>query len=614
MEIFYDLNNSGRMFVLGFIMVWSQSFLAEVNSNPVSEGLVIAQSEMSGEWNNIADSLQKATYNIYLGSNGVFNQDNLGNDRFNYWWNAHMVDVLVDGYNRTGDESYLPKLKELIRGIKKKNNGSYQIFYNDDMEWLGIACLRAYTATGDSEYKDVADFLWKEVKKGWSDVHGGGIMWRTDTPEEKNACSNGPGAILALRMYEVDGNVDDLDWAKKIYEWEKKTLVDPLTGLVWDNISNKNGKTEINKKLVLTYNQGTYIGAATELYEVTGNDMYLEDAWKTTKSLMKSPKLTFEGILRNEGQGDGGLFKGILVRYLTILAENSDLEILKKNELLGFLSHNINILNTSGIESQSWLVGPDWAVKPGKNNDFSTQLSGVMLAEMAERLNLAEEKPIRVCEDLTTAPTGTKTTVKKNVLRDYVIVVLGSSTAEGVGPSKKESSWVSLFSDYLNTHDFRAKVFNLARGGYQTSNILPSGDPDRNITKALSYSPDAIIINLPSNDAEQNTSAREQMENYKKILSEVDGEIPIWITTPQPRNFERSKVHIQREMVDATYAAFKEPFVIDFWTCLTDEKGYIKKKFDSGDGIHLNDAAHHLLFQRVVKENIPKYLVKLSSN
>lgn len=597
---------------LSFISVMILSSFAEVLPAPSSEEFLPARSAApSKEWGRIADSLQKSTYKTFIGSDGVFNQDNQGTERFNYWWNAHMVDALVDGYLRTGDEAYFPKIKALVRGIKKKNNGSYQIFYNDDMQWLGIACLRAYEATGDKEYKEVADFLWNEVKKGWSEVHGGGIMWRTDTPEEKNACSNGPGALLALRMYKTDGNKDDLDWAKKIYEWEKNTLVDPLTGLVWDNISNKNGTTEINKELVLSYNQGTYIGAATELYEITGEEIYLHDAWKTTNSLMTSPKLTFEGILKNEKQGDRGLFKGILVRYLTILAENPNLEEGKRNDLTDFLTHNANILNTYGIDNQSWLVGPDWAQKPEARVDFSTQLSGLMLAEMAARLDLSQKRPVKACEDTGSLSAAANAAVGGNINKDLVIVVLGSSTAEGIGPSKKENGWVSLFSEHLTKNNPGVKVVNLAQGGFQTTDLLPSGHPEKNITKALSYSPDAIIINLPSNDAEQERAAEEQLENYQTILSKVSGkDIPVWITTPQPRNFGPSKVYIQNEMVDDTYAAFEEPFVIDFWTCFADEKGHIKKKFDSGDGIHLNDAAHQLLFNRVVSENIPEYLQK----
>src|SRR5690606_30905468 len=121
-----------------------------------------------------------------------------------------------------------------------------------------------------------------------------------------------PGAILALGVYELEKNPEDLQWAKDIYAWQKETLVDPATGLVWDNINMENGETVITKEWIFTYNVGTYIGAANELYAATNDATYLNDAIKTATSTMTSQEVTSEGILKSENQGDGGLFKGIL--------------------------------------------------------------------------------------------------------------------------------------------------------------------------------------------------------------------------------------------------------------------------------------------------------------
>lgn len=138
-------------------------------------------------WAATADSLQDATYNTYLTSEGTFRQDNTGNEFFNYWWNAHMLDVFLDAYERTGDEAYIPKMKALLRGIKVKNGNKYQNVFVDDMQWLGISSLRAYGMTNDPEYLEVAVELWEEIKKNWSEVHGGGLTWKTDAPYGKNA-------------------------------------------------------------------------------------------------------------------------------------------------------------------------------------------------------------------------------------------------------------------------------------------------------------------------------------------------------------------------------------------------------------------------------------------
>src|SRR5690606_17875861 len=147
-------------------------------------------------WQATADSMQLATYNTYLGSDGTFIQDNAGNTTFHYWPNAHVLHTLVDGYIRTGSDTYLPRMKELVRGIKIKNGDSYNNVFNDDMLWLANSCVRAFVATNDQEYKDVADYLWEVIKTSWTDdVFGGGITWKQDTPKQKNAVSNGPAAV-----------------------------------------------------------------------------------------------------------------------------------------------------------------------------------------------------------------------------------------------------------------------------------------------------------------------------------------------------------------------------------------------------------------------------------
>lgn len=204
------------------------------------------------------------------------------------------------------------------------------------------------------------------------------------------------------------------------------------------------------------------------------------------------------------------------------------------------------------------------------------------------------------------------------------IVVLGSSTAAGTGPSVLDSAWVWRYRDELFQNDTRFSVTNLARGGYSTFNILPDGtvipptisqviDSQRNISKALSLNPDAVIINLPSNDAANAYPVELQLENYEKILDEVKAiELPYWICTPQPRNFSEDKISIQKEMRDSTIQIFGE-FAIDFWTDIATETGTVNPIYNSGDGVHLNDAGHAILLGRVLEKEIDKFLLGTKS-
>lgn len=341
-------------------------------------------------WAQTADSLQLSTYNNYLGSNGTFVQNNTGNSTFNYWPNAHALDVLVDGYLRTGNQNYVGRMKALLQGIKVKNGNTYNNVFNDDMLWLAISSLRAYDATKDQEYKDVAEFLWTRIKLSWSDdVFGGGITWKQDTPKQKNAVSNAPAVILAMRLYEIDKDADDLEWAKKIYAWQKNNLVDPVTGAVWDNISEQNNVVVTNKDWVFTYNMGTWIGAGLRLFKATNNQLYLDDAIKTGRTVLVSPKLISEGLLRDEGQGDGGLFKGILVRYFTELIQHPTINSTDKEQFVKFLKFNAQTFYKKGIVRPLMFSGNNWKVAPaaGTSTDLTTQLSGVMLIEAAAKLN-----------------------------------------------------------------------------------------------------------------------------------------------------------------------------------------------------------------------------------
>ncbi len=337
-----------------------------------------------------ADSMQVATYNTYLGSNNTFVQDNAGNNSFNYWPNAHALDVLVDGYLRTSDASYVAKMKALHDGIKVKNGGDYNNVFNDDMIWLAIACLRAYSATNDADYKNTAVYLWNIIKQSWSDdVFGGGITWKQDTPYQKNAVSNAPAAIVAMRLYDIDQKPEDLEWAKKIYAWQKGKLVEASTGIVWDNVSLQNGNEVINKDWVFTYNMGTWIGAGLRLYHATGDVTYLQDAVRTGKTLMTSSKLTSEGLLRDEGQGDGGLFKGIGIRYFTELIEEINVNNSDHTDFVSFLQFNARTFYRFGIKRPEMTSGSNWKVAPNGTTDLTTQLSGMMLMEAAAKLKAA---------------------------------------------------------------------------------------------------------------------------------------------------------------------------------------------------------------------------------
>jgi lysophospholipase L1-like esterase len=192
------------------------------------------------------------------------------------------------------------------------------------------------------------------------------------------------------------------------------------------------------------------------------------------------------------------------------------------------------------------------------------------------------------------------------------IVVLGSSTAAGAGASIPDSAWVNRFRDALGRQKTQFSVVNLARGGYSTCHLLPDGadvsgcsaevDTLRNITRALGLNPAAIVVNLPSNDAAGGMSLDLSLRNFEAILEEAR-DVPIFVATPQPRNGLRAD---RMEVQLKTLEVMREwEGTVDFWTGIAEPDGTVSPRWDSGDGVHLNDAGHRLLAERVAAVDIP---------
>lgn len=328
-------------------------------------------------WTEVADSSTAALTTLFWNAqNKYFNYDSNGKSDFHYWPQAHALDVLVDAYVRTNNNQYKEYFDQWFEGVKAKNGNTFRNDFYDDMEWNALAILRAYQATKDTKYKDAALEIWGYIKEGWSDEAGGGITWKRGEPS-KNSCSNGPACILAARLYQEFGNEEDKEWALRIYSWQKNTLVNMSNGMVYDNINTQTG--EIQKNWIFTYNQGTFAGSGVELYKILGEQVYLNDAILVSNYTISA--LSLNSILKSEGTGDGGLFKGIFIRYFTELIQQEDLDTSKRKRFIQFIKYNAETLWNEGTNESSVLFGPDWRQNPSSTTGLTEQLSGCMLME-----------------------------------------------------------------------------------------------------------------------------------------------------------------------------------------------------------------------------------------
>jgi len=156
------------------------------------------------------------------------------------------------------------------------NNAPVSDRFYDDNIWLGIDFTDSYLSTKKQDYLTKAKEVWAFVMSGEDDLLGGGIYWCEQKKESKNACSNAPASVFALKMYEATNDNHYLEEGRRLYHWTKEKLEDPNDGLFWDNMS-LNGHID---KAKYSYNSGQMLQAAALLYRLTQEKQYLMDAQK----------------------------------------------------------------------------------------------------------------------------------------------------------------------------------------------------------------------------------------------------------------------------------------------------------------------------------------------
>lgn len=340
----------------------------------------------------LADRAQDKLYSSFRSSSGTYYIENNGttNTYFHYWWNAHALDVLIDAYQRTNDSKYLIRINTLVDNWSNNNGGTIYKDYYDDMEWFALSLFRAYEVTGNSTFLTMSTNLWDDIKTGKNSNQGGGIAWRKSQLDYKNVPANAPAIIYACRRHQKWGHSWELDLATELYTWLKNTLRES-SGRINDGI-NREGNGQIDY-WQFTYNHGTFIGAALEMYQSTGNSTYLNDAIATADYAIQSADMVTNGIFKNEGDRDASLFKGILVRYLSLLAQEAAVPGARRNYYLDVLENQALSIHHNGFNRAYDLIGQDWALSPGSSTWMSAQLSGLMMLEVAADLGFTSPTP-----------------------------------------------------------------------------------------------------------------------------------------------------------------------------------------------------------------------------
>ncbi len=222
--------------------------------------------------------------------------DTVHSDKVAYLWPTSGMFSAVNALLRaTGDAHYKEMLEELVLpGLQCYYDtlrapycyqsyltrvGLSDRFYDDNI-WLGIDFLESYELTGNVSYLNSAEQIWEFVESGRDSVLMDGIYWCEQKKSSKNACSNAPASVLALKLYRVTRNEVYLKAGKDLYHWTKNNLQDTDDYLYFDNmkLDGRIGKAKY------AYNSGQMLQAAALLYQLTGEPQYMDDIQKLSEA------------------------------------------------------------------------------------------------------------------------------------------------------------------------------------------------------------------------------------------------------------------------------------------------------------------------------------------
>jgi predicted alpha-1,6-mannanase (GH76 family) len=318
---------------------------------------------------------------------------------WHYWWQAHLLDNLVDAQVRDPQPERKTKIARQIRAHGLRNTGWVNDYY-DDMAWLALALERAGRLAG-VEKPGALKKLSEQFLNAWVPEDGGGIPWRKQD-QFFNAPANGPAAIF-LSRYD-----DRLRRAQQMSDWIDETLIDPETHLVFDGI-----KAGSLVRAQYTYCQGVVIGLDVELAARTKDPEHAQRVHRLVTAVRDN--MAPDGVIKGAGGGDGGLFNGILARYLALVvttlpqnspddAESRDIArslVLKSAEsawdnrqtvdslplFAAFWDRAAEIPTAAGKEAEFVAGAVNASEIPER--DLSVQLSGWMLMEAAHAVTAA---------------------------------------------------------------------------------------------------------------------------------------------------------------------------------------------------------------------------------
>lgn len=282
------------------------------------------------------------------------------------WWNAANVLTGIIRYTAaTGDKTYewiientFLKTKKIVapasQDYPEQRTENYINEYYDDEGWWALAWVEAFDLTGEQKYLEMAKTIFEDMKGGWDDRCGGGILWKKDLLY-KSAISNELFLLLATRLALRDGNREYyLTWANKEWDWFSQTGMINDLPLVYDGVK----EDCVAKGRHYTYNQGVILAGLVDLYKLDGRQEHIDLASRIATATIENMS-TESGVLKGhpkqEDGADGVQFKGIFMRHLGYLYSQT-----KNPAFKNYLLKNAQSIENLATETGTYLIGSQW--------------------------------------------------------------------------------------------------------------------------------------------------------------------------------------------------------------------------------------------------------------
>jgi lysophospholipase L1-like esterase len=190
----------------------------------------------------------------------------------------------------------------------------------------------------------------------------------------------------------------------------------------------------------------------------------------------------------------------------------------------------------------------------------------------------------------------------------FRLAVIGSSTAEGEGASRPANAWTALLEQSISART-SFHLSNLAVGGYTTADLLPDSDSSGNLADAIATAPDLILVALAgSNDLSIGTSTGTFLERLSLLRDTAKAAgIPTFFVSTAPKDLSDGERQTLSDWAAKMRQSFAScwvpgstspyaPCLIDVFGALATPDLELAAQYDSGDGIHVNDAGHSVVF------------------